>query len=339
MSTSLTEIEATVRLVLEIGEDQPLSISPINRGGSARVFFRVRYGLSSRIFMRYDRDRRENNYYADQARFLREIGVSAPRIFHHDAAAGIIVMEDLGAGDLWHYRQTAWDSRRPHYFRTLDMIRKMHVLGPGDPALAGLSLMEAFGFELYRWEREYFRQHFVCGVCRLELHAAEAEALEEELALLAARLAARPSGLIHRDLQSQNVMICNNQPVLIDFQGMRYGDPCYDLGSLLYDPYVHFTAAEREELLRYYYSFCRDEYDLDLFREMFRQASVQRLMQALGAYGFLGQQEIHRSFLAHIPSGLANLLEALGDDPQLCLLKNLALRCREALAASGLWDR
>ena len=92
-------------------------------------------------------------------------------------------------------------------------------------------------------------------------------------------------------------------------------------------------------MLLYYYSFCHEEYDLELFREMFQQASVQRLMQALGAYGLLGQQETHRSFQAHIPSGLANLLEALGDNPQLRLLKNLALRCREALAAGGLWDR
>lgn len=333
MSHSSTEIGATVRKVLGIKEGQPLEIIPIARGGSARSFYRVRSGNSAIcIFMHYDRDRRENNYYAAQAAFLREIGVAVPQIFHHNAAEGVIVMEDLGECDLWHYRQAPWDIRRQYYFQTLDMIRKLHALRPGDASMAGIPLMEAFGPELYRWEREYFRQHFVRGVCRIELGAAEAEALEGELVLLAAGLAGMATCLIHRDLQSQNVMICGNQPVLIDFQGMRYGHPCYDLGSLLYDPYVTFTAAEREELLQYYYCFYKKEYGLVHFRAMFQQASVQRLMQALGAYGFLGRQGNHPEFLAHIPSGLANLIEAVSDNSQLRLLRNLALRCQDVLA-------
>jgi aminoglycoside/choline kinase family phosphotransferase len=123
-------------------------------------------------------------------------------------------------------------------------------------------------------------------------------------------------------------MIRDNKPVLIDFQGMRYGHSCYDLGSLLYDPYVTFTAAEREELLQYYYSFHQKEYSPDHFRALFQQASVQRLMQALGAYGFLGRNQ--PAFLAHIPSGLTNLIEAASDSAQLRLLRNLVLRCQEA---------
>ncbi len=332
MSHSSTEIGATVRKVLGVKEEQPLSIIPIARGGSARSFYRVRSGNRAIcIFMQYDRDRRENNYYAAQAEFLRGIGVSAPQILHHDAAGGVILMEDLGEYDLWRYRQATWDIRRQYYFKTLDMIRKLHALQPADASLAGLPLMEAFGPELYHWERDYFRQHFVQGVCRIELNASEAEALEAELALLAANLTGMATCLIHRDLQSQNVMICGNEPVLIDFQGMRFGHPCYDLGSLLYDPYVTFTAAEREELLQYYYSFYEKEYDLAHFRAMFQQASVQRLMQALGAYGFLGRQLNQPEFLAHIPAGLANLIEAANDNPQFRLLRNLAQRCRNTL--------
>ncbi len=68
------------------------------------------------------------------------------------------------------------------------------------------------------------------------------------------------------------------------------------------------------------------------FRALFHQAAVQRLLQALGAYGFLGRQGNHQEFLAHIPSGLANLIEAASDSPQLRLLRNLALCCREVLA-------
>ena len=336
MSHSSTEIGATVRQALGIKEDQPLEIIPIARGGSARSFYRVRCGNRTiGIFLHYDRDRRENNYYAAQAEFLRGIGVSVPQIFHHDAAGGIILMEDLGELDLWHYRQAPWDIRRQYYLQAIDIIGKLHALRPGNAFLAGLPLMEAFGPDLYRWERDYFRQHFVRAICGIELDRAEAQDLEEELALLAADLSGTPAVLIHRDLQSQNVMISDNQAVLIDFQGMRYGNPCYDLGSLLYDPYVSFTALEREELLQYYYCLCQKEYSVVQFRALFQQASAQRLMQALGAYGFLGRQGNHPEFLAHVPSGLANLIEAASDNPQLRLLRNLALRCRDVLADKG----
>jgi len=329
-------IGEAVRGVMSLDEDQPLEIVSIVRGGSARSFYRVRYGGqgASLVFVHYSSDRRENKYYAALAGFLQDAGIAVPRILHHDAVRGFLLLEDLGEDDLWHHRREAWDRRRKYYFQTLEMIRKLHMVKEEAPRLAGIPLMEAFDLALYRWERQYFLEHFVRGVCGIELKSAEAEALEGELALLAEELAGMPSCLIHRDLQSQNVMIRGGAPVLIDFQGMRFGHPCYDLGSLLYDPYVSFSGSEREELLQHYYNAVPcPGFGLDHFREIFRQAAVQRLMQALGAYGFLGRQRSHPEFLGHIPSGLANLIEAAERNPRLSRIRKLALRCRERLNA------
>ncbi len=113
--------------------------------------------------------------------------------------------------------------------------------------------------------------------------------------------------LIHRDLQSQNVMIRNGEPFLIDFQGMRFGSPFYDLGSLLCDPYVNFPNGERDELLFFYYGLSKWNLDWTTFQNTFWEASAQRLMQALGAYGFLGQKKGLKAYLEHIPAGLHNL--------------------------------
>ncbi len=329
----MTEIGTTVRKVLKLTDAHPLEIIPIVRGGSVRSFYRVRYGNQATvIFVSYSRERQENTYYASQTAFLHRLGVAAPEIFYHDGRRGFILMEDLGERDLWFYRREAWGKRRGYYFRTLDMIRKLHVLGPGDPKVADVPLMEAFDQELYRWERSYFLEHFVGTICGLEPGRDEGDDLEEELALLAARLAGMRPCLLHRDLQSQNVMIREDEPVLIDYQGMRYGNPCYDLGSLLYDPYVDFAGEEREELLRHYYDGLPvAAYSRDFFWEMFRLASVQRLMQALGAYGFLGQKRNLPEFLTYIPAGLDRLLTITDDEPQFSRLRELALRCRDVL--------
>ncbi len=95
-----------------------------------------------------------------------------------------------------------------------------------------------------------------------------------------------PRVLVHRDFQSQNIIIRDGQAYLIDFQGMRPGLAEYDLASLLYDPYVQLSAAERKELLEFY----RTEAGVTdpAFAEKFQLCAMQRLMQALGAYGFLG---------------------------------------------------
>jgi len=45
-------------------------------------------------------------------------------------------------------------------------------------------LMEGFGPDLYRWERDYFRQHFIRDVCRIELDPSFARELEAELSAL-----------------------------------------------------------------------------------------------------------------------------------------------------------
>jgi len=111
--------------------------------------------------------------------------------------------------------------------------------------------------------------------------------------------------LVHRDFQSQNVMIREGSAWLIDFQGMRFGLAQYDLASLLYDPYVSLHDGERRELLDYYKSLCGGvSADFD---EIFRWCALQRLMQALGAYGFLGLQKGRSEFLTHVPQALRSL--------------------------------
>ena len=191
--------------------------------------------------------------------------------------------------------------------------------------------MESFGPDLYRWERDYFREHFVRNVCGIELEPSLERELESELSALGERLSGSVRCLVHRDLQSQNVMIRDGEPFLIDFQGMRFGCPFYDLGSLLCDPYVDFSDREREELLSFYYGLSEGNLDPASFRNYFWEASAQRLMQALGAYGFLALKKGLRAFLEHIPAGLHNLRNAAAQVASLPHLQELSLACQQVM--------
>jgi hypothetical protein len=105
-------------------------------------------------------------------------------------------------------------------------------------------------------------------------------------------------------------MIRHGEPYLIDFQGMRLGSPFYDLASLLCDPYVKISWDKCNRLLSYYYELSHTNLPWPDFQQLFWKASMQRLMQALGAYGFLGLTKGLTAFLDHIPVGLDRLRHA-----------------------------
>src|SRR5437660_3426191 len=160
-----------------------------------------------------------------------------------------------------------------------------------------------FNAALYLWEQNYFFEN--CLGRYFEVEKAEIDTLAGLSALqkIAEKLAQLPRVLVHRDFQSQNILLRNGQAYLIDFQGMRPGLAHYDMASLLYAPYVDRSEAERDELLEHY---CREKPGAD-FMETLRLCVMQRLMQALGAYGFLGLVKGHKQFLEHVPAAVKSL--------------------------------
>ena len=129
------------------------------------------------------------------------------------------------------------------------------------------------------------------------------------LAEIAERLASMPRVLVHRDFQSQNIVVRNGCAHLIDFQGMRPGLSKYDIASLFYDPYVTLTETERAELFEIYREIraglgtpLRSDEE-----EILILCAMQRLMQALGAYAYLGLVRGNKAFLEHIPPALHSL--------------------------------
>jgi aminoglycoside/choline kinase family phosphotransferase len=240
-------------------------------------------------------------------------------------------MQDLGDTDLWSLRSSPWQVRKPLYQKTLAAAHQLHSCDLSALHSGGLKLMDAFTPDLYLWERNYFRENFIGGFCKIRLSPKIERQLEQELARLAHRLLSPVQRPIHRDLQSQNVMICSGTPFLIDFQGMRLGSIFYDLGSLLCDPYVAFTESERLELLSFYYEISSPDQSPADYQKMFWEATTQRLMQAVGAYGYLGLHRGLKNYLAYIPGGLRNLCAAAERAASVPMLLEIGSLCREAL--------
>ena len=287
-----------------------VKIRPIEKGGSDRKFYRIHCSADQAlILVKYNLEREENRHYVQIAQFLDGHGIRVPKIYFHDPPEGLIWIEDLGERDLYSYRDESWLVRRAFYESALDQVVKLHGLPESVCVEMKEHLPAEFNAALYRWEQKYFFQNCLGRYFKVSESKCKELAALPGLREIPKQLASLRRVLVHRDFQSQNIIIQNGQANLIDFQGMRPGLAHYDLASLLYDPYVELTEAERAELIAYYRGRQLEngvtidgDFDFKL-----RLCAMQRLMQALGAYGFLGLVKGHKHFLQYIPNALRSL--------------------------------
>jgi aminoglycoside/choline kinase family phosphotransferase len=301
-------------------EEAKVKITPIEKGGSDRKFYRVRCSPDQTIILvKYNLEREENRHYVEIAEFLAAHKICAPRIYFHDPTEGLIWIEDLGKTDLWSHRDESWIVRRAFYESALGEIVKLHCLPEEARRTIQKNLPAEFDAALYRWEQNYFFENCLGRFFGVETEELARLATLPSLGQIAEELARLPRVLVHRDFQSQNIIIRNGQAHLIDFQGMRPGLAEYDLASLLFDPYVTFSRAECEELLADYEAkraaACTPVAPDS--RAIFRRCGIQRLMQALGAYGFLGLVKGNKAFLDYIPAAMQSLRGLVSEIPEL----------------------
>jgi aminoglycoside/choline kinase family phosphotransferase len=298
-------------------------VEAILKGGSDRHYYRFEWSGEKHppmVLMVYTMARRDNPKFVPATRRLAALGVNVPAIYAFDEQRLFVWLQDLGRDDLHAHGDEPWEQRRPLYEATLREAAKIHGVTAESLAAEEIAAMEPeFNEGMYEWEQNYFLEHFVHGHlgrgadAQGEAHAA--------LTQLRQRLAQLPRCLVHRDFQSQNVLMRDGSAWLVDYQGLRPGLAEYDLASLLFDPYVTMSRSERHDLLSYYAEL--RGLDLPELREIFYLCAAQRLMQALGAYANLYRNQGKAHFEQHIPAGVRNLSIVCEEAPELAPLLTL----------------
>ena len=294
--------------------------------GSDRAFWRLAAGNASAIAIQYsDKVRLENARYAGHARLLASAGVPVPAILADVPTAFELAMEDWG-GDSLEARMGG-KAKAPAaalalYKPAVAALVKFHIAGLAAVEKAGTKLEPPFGAELYAWERKLFVENLLAKRYGFDSLPAK---VEQELDGVAAKLAAAPQVLIHRDFQSSNILLRGKALAIIDFQGMRRGPAAYDLASLLLDAYVELDEATRLALAKEYTRLAPEHPEAEA---LLNEGAVQRLMQCLGAYGRLagiGQTRFSRYLLPGLSHWLA-AADACGLDALGALVEELIAR-------------
>jgi aminoglycoside/choline kinase family phosphotransferase len=268
-------ILSTARQFLGVDPTVPITLEPIKRGASGRTIVRVKTPVHEPfIGIHWTEEREDNEQFIPVGNFLRQAKLRVPEIIHERARYRVALVEDLGDVDLLSLKDRPFEERLPLYRSAFEQVDKLfYAKTPKD-----FHLMPPFDAALYRWEQEYFFEYLVEGFLGMETSALRKNPVFSEMA---EKLGTVARHLVHRDFQSQNLMIKDGKVWLIDFQGLRRGRQEYDLASLIFDPYMDHSADEREALLELWEDIADERPEATLFR----QCAAQRLMQALGAYG------------------------------------------------------
>jgi NDP-sugar pyrophosphorylase family protein len=287
----------------------------IGSGGSDRRYYRQRTEdrRQTTVVVCYSPDGPDFYRHIEYTKFFRRHGIPVPELLDVNYEKMTAVFEDLGDLSLYSWLKCPRDEHQIEdmYKKVMDIAALIHSNIIQNISECLLLEERIFDFEHFRWESDYFIERFVKQLRGVDIE--NISALNEELHRLAQKADSYSKTVIHRDFQSQNIMITKGVPRLIDYQGARIGPPTYDIASMLWDPYFRLDDNMRGRLLEYYIDQMEKStgygFDRDIFFESLLLCRIQRHMQALGAYGFLSSVKGKKYFLKHIPEGLRLLKE------------------------------
>lgn len=285
--------------------------------GSYRQYFRLK-GKTKQVLGVYNKDLQENKAYISFTRSFRKNNIQVPEILSIDKEELAYLVEDMGEEALFDFAHNDLAKGERLSEETMSLFRKslteLHNIQTktiDDVDLSYCYPRDAFDQQSMLWDLNYFKYFFL----RLMRVAVDEQLLENDIQKLASELDKVPQqNFLFRDFQSRNIMIKDNKPYFIDFQGGRKGAIYYDVASLLYDANVQICNEDREKLLIHYYEQTAGLETYESFKHTFNQFAIVRLLQALGAFGLRGVVEKKPHFKECIPFALKSLSQIFNED-------------------------
>ncbi|MGJ8615648.1 MAG: aminoglycoside phosphotransferase family protein [Sulfitobacter sp.] len=295
------------RLTKPTGETAIFMDAPPDRGEDVRPFVRI-------------------------ANYLKSVGLSAPEIFHQDADAGFLLIEDLG--DALFARMMATDptSEEMLYRAATELLIDLHAARPLDLPLCNAVWLTEMTEPVFEWYvqtqtsdiKSQFREVFYS---------------------LAERLDAVEKVTILRDFHAENLLWLPDRNGtakvgILDFQDALLGHPAYDLVSILQDARRDVSPELEASMITYYLN--KSGAQETEFRAAYALLGAQRNLRILGIFARLCLRDGKAHYIDFIPrvweyiirnlahpslASLADLIKATLPYPNAEYMEHLKSQC------------
>ncbi|HUQ24955.1 MAG TPA: phosphotransferase [Burkholderiales bacterium] len=276
-----------------------LSLEPASEDASFRRYWRARLD-DGRTYVAMDAppDKEDCRPFVHVAALLRAAGVHAPEVFAQDLASGFLLLADMGNTT---YLQALNPQNAPQLFAdaTDALIRWQLATRPGE--------LPPYDEALLRREMNLFPEWYIGKHLRKTV---QSDSLETVFALLVKSALAQPTVYVHRDYMPRNLMLCEPNPGVLDFQDAVLGPITYDVVSLFRDA---FLSWEEQQVLdwtvRYWEKAKKAKLpvhaDFADFWQAFEWMGLQRHLKVLGIFARINYRDGKPKYLQDTPRFVA----------------------------------
>jgi aminoglycoside/choline kinase family phosphotransferase len=274
------------------------ALAPASADASFRRYFRARLDDGrSYVAMDAPPEKEDSAPFVRVARMLREAGVNAPEVLAQDLKQGFLLLTDLGTVTYLDALKT--ENASELIGQAIDSLLRWQLatqpdeLGPYDEALL-------------RREMALFPEWYVGLHLGAKLSQTQQQVLEDLCSLLVRSALAQPKVYVHRDYMPRNLMLCEPNPGVLDFQDAVEGPICYDIVSLTRDAFISWDEERVLDWSVRYWEKAKQarlpvDSDFSAFWRAFEWMGLQRHLKVLGIFARLSYRDGKPKYVADTP--------------------------------------
>ena len=218
----------------------PQTLCPASADASFRRYLRVQGAGGTLVVMDAPPPLEDVRPFVHVAALIRGAGLLAPEVLEADTEQGFLLLRDLGRTVYLDALRSATPAEADRLMR--DALDALLRFQRGVPAAA----LPPFDEALLVRELELFPEWCVQREFGLSWTPEQQQTWQRITRLLIDNALAQPQVAVHADWMPRNLMVCEPNPGVLDFQDAVRGPITYDLASLLRDAFISWP--EEQEL-------------------------------------------------------------------------------------------
>jgi aminoglycoside/choline kinase family phosphotransferase len=274
------------------------TLAPASADASFRRYFRARLA-DGRSYIGMDAPPPQEDCapFVRIAALMRAAGLNAPEVLAQDLERGFLMLTDLGSTS--YLQALREQAPAPLFHDAIDaLVRWQLATRPGE--------LPPYDAALLRRELDLFPDWYLARHREAALDGEQKSALEKVFRALLDSALAQPRVYVHRDYMPRNLMLCNPNPGVLDFQDAVEGPISYDIVCLMRDAFISWDEEQVVDWTVRYWEKARKaglpvEPDFGEFWRAFEWMGLQRHLKVLGIFARLNYRDGKPAYLADTP--------------------------------------
>jgi len=242
------------------------------------------------------------------AQMMSACGLNVPQVLAADLDQGFLLLSDLGSNI---------------YLSALDNASADDLFNDATTALvrwqlaSKANMLPAYDDDLLRKELNLFPDWYLARHLGLSLGPDQHEIIRSMFDLIIRDNLSQPSTYVHRDYMPRNLMVCEPNPGILDFQDAVYGPISYDVVSLFRDAFISWEEERVIDWVVRYWEKARVarlpvRSDFGEFYREFEWMGLQRHLKVLGIFARIRYRDGKPAYLQDAPR-FVQYIRAVGE--------------------------